>query len=63
MQYEESYLVTLTTSDGKVISETYDDVEEALRDYRQALRLLSPGAKVELRRVSSVTLASAAKAR
>ncbi|MFE5159096.1 hypothetical protein ACFRNT_11285 [Streptomyces sp. NPDC056697] len=63
MQYEETYLVTLTAPDGKITSESFDDVAEALDAYERGQSRLAKGAKIELRRYSSVMLASAAKAR
>ncbi|MFF1417571.1 hypothetical protein [Streptomyces sp. NPDC058280] len=63
MQYEEHYVVTLTTPGGEAISEKYDDAGEATDVYDQAVRMLAKGCKIELHRHSSVMLGSAARAR
>ncbi|MEV4972015.1 hypothetical protein [Streptomyces scopuliridis] len=63
MQYEEHYLVTLTSPDGTITSEMYDEPGEAADVYAQAVLLLTRGHKVELRRYTSVLLGSSVKAR
>ncbi|MFF4478739.1 hypothetical protein ACFY1A_17225 [Streptomyces sp. NPDC001520] len=63
MHYEENYLITLTAPDGKITSEPFDDMAEALDAYERGQSALAKGAKIELRRYSSVTLSSAVKAR
>ncbi|WP_326812148.1 hypothetical protein [Streptomyces scopuliridis] len=62
MKYEEHYLVTLTSPDGTITSERYDDSAEAADVYDQAVLLLTKGHKVELRRYTSVLLGMSVKA-
>jgi len=62
MQFEERYAVNTWTADGVVTTDEFDDMAEALEDYTLASRALGPGERAELRRFTSVTLASSAKA-
>jgi hypothetical protein len=63
MQYEEHHIVELTSPDGTVAVEQYDDPAEAFRVYGHASRSLVRGAKVKLHRYSTVVLASSVRAK
>ncbi|MEU1074350.1 MULTISPECIES: hypothetical protein [unclassified Streptomyces] len=62
MQYEEYYLVTVVKQGGRVISDRYDAVTEAVGAYDTEQRNCQPGERVELRRYTSVVLATRARA-
>jgi hypothetical protein len=63
MKYSEWYVIETITADGvSATSKPFDDVTDALRDYRLASVGCEPGETVKLHRTTSVVLASRVRA-
>lgn len=62
MQYTETYLLEHVDPEGKVSTDRFDDVTEAIGAYDLAAYRLAPGAKVKLHRTIETVLMSSAKA-
>lgn len=62
MQYEEHYIVTTVERSGAVINQQIEDPAEAHGVFEDERKTLAEGARVEIRRYTSVTLATAARA-
>lgn len=62
MQYEEHYIVTTVSRAGAVNNMKFDDPTEAHGVFEDERKMLTKGARVELRRFTSAVLSTAAKA-
>lgn len=62
MRYSESYLIELKDADGKITTNSYDDVSEAVDAYGAERRGLRRGERVTLHRTITAVLAEAHQA-